>query len=74
MPSIEETYFNQAKDTVIETIALVEQGKDVLLDPVLLRYFDRFGRSLREDESIEFYFPEGKATLNHKSKHLTNTP
>lgn len=68
VPSIEETYFNQAKDTVIETIALVEQGKDVSLDPVLLRYFDRFGRSLRDDESIEFVLPEGKATLNHKTR------
>ncbi|WP_051168344.1 hypothetical protein [Marinospirillum minutulum] len=68
VPSIEEVYFNQAKDTVIETIALVEQGKDVLLDPVLLRYFDRFGRSLRDDESIEFSLSEGKATLNHKTR------
>lgn len=68
VPSIEETYFNQAKDTVIETIALVGQGKDVLLDPVLLRYFDRFGRSLRDDESIEFSLSEGKATLNHKTR------
>lgn len=68
IPSIEEDYFNQAKDAVIETIALVEQGKDVLLDPVLLRYFDRFGRSLKDDESIEFALPEGKATLNHKTR------
>lgn len=68
VPSIEEIYFNQAKDAVIETIMLVEQGKEVLLDPVLLRYFDRFGRSLRDDESIEFSLPEGKATFNQKTR------
>jgi len=68
IPSIEEDYFNQAKDKVIETIAFAEQDKDVLLDPVLLRYFDRFGRSLKADESIEFTLPEGKATLNHKTR------
>ncbi len=49
IPSIEEDYFNQAKDKVIETIAFAEQDKDVLLDPVLLRYFDRFGRSLKAE-------------------------
>ena len=47
--AFEEDYFNQAKDKVIETIAFAEQDKDVLLDPVFLRYFDRFGRSLKAE-------------------------
>lgn len=66
VPPIEEEYFNQAKETVIETIALVEQGEKTSLDSVLLRYFDRFGRSLKDDESIEFSSSKGKATLNQK--------
>lgn len=68
VPPVEEVYFKQARDEIVETISLVEQGKKPVIDTVYLRYFDRFGRSLRDDESIEFLHKDNKATLNHETR------
>ncbi|MDD2724198.1 MAG: hypothetical protein PHH59_09295 [Methylovulum sp.] len=53
-PSAEASYFEQARDAIIETIACAEQGKPLPLPSELLGYFDRFGRGLRGNEFIEF--------------------
>jgi hypothetical protein len=47
-------YFEQARDDIIESIALAQCGAIQSLPPSLLSIFDRFGRSLREGEAIEF--------------------
>ena len=49
-------YFDQAREAVIEAVASANQNQTgaALLPPNLLSYFDRFGRSLREGESMEF--------------------
>ncbi len=47
-------YIEKAHDKIVNTIANVEQGQHPELAPELLRYFDRFGRSLLEGESIKF--------------------
>lgn len=57
-------YFDRAKDKIVETIASAEMQQAPSLPPELLRYFDRFGRSLREGEAIEFARSNGQsATL-----------
>jgi hypothetical protein len=53
-PSADADYFEQAKEQIIEAIAAAEQGQPPALPPDLLRYFDRFGRGLREGEAMEF--------------------
>ena len=55
-PSANATYFDQAREAVIEAVASANQSQDGTsqLPPNLLVYFDRFGRSLREGESMEF--------------------
>ena len=55
-PSVNSTYFDQAREAIIEAVASANQGQDSTsqLPPNLLGYFDRFGRSLREGESMEF--------------------
>lgn len=47
-------YFEQAKDAIIESMAQAEQGVSPTLPINYLSYFDRFGRGLRVNESIEF--------------------
>ena len=47
-------YITRAYDKIVGTIANVERGERPELPPELLRYFDRFGRSLLEGESISF--------------------
>lgn len=47
-------YLEQARDHIVESIAQVDAGLPPPLPPNLLSYFDRFGRSLREGESITF--------------------
>lgn len=55
-PSANITYFDQAKEAIIEAVAAANQSQDgtLQLPPNLLGYFDRFGRSLRNGESMEF--------------------
>ena len=47
-------YLEQARDHIVESIAQVDAGLPPPLPPNLLSYFDRFGRSLREGETITF--------------------
>lgn len=51
------TYFEKARDSIIASISAAEHDEKTIkrhLSPKALAYFDRFGRSLREGESIEF--------------------
>lgn len=57
-------YFDQARDAIVSTIATAESSAS--LDDVgrelpsnALSYFDKIGRSLRDDEAIEFSRPNG---------------
>ena len=54
-------YFNKAKAKIIAAIAAAEQGTKQVLPPDLLKYFDRFGRSLLSDESMVFDLPNGQS-------------
>ena len=49
-------YFERARDTVIRAIAAAEHGGDVtnVLPEKMLTYFDRIGRSLKNDEKMAF--------------------
>lgn len=53
-PAENNIYFEQARTEIIEAIASAEQGNTPNLPPYLLSYFDRFGRGLREGETMEF--------------------
>lgn len=53
-------YFDQAKDQIVEAIAAAENAQQPALPPELLRYFDRFGRSLHEGEAMEFARSNGQ--------------
>lgn len=66
-PAENATYFEQARTEIIDAIASAEQGTPPRLPANLLSYFDRFGRGLREGESMEFTRADGgTATLNPK--------
>ncbi|MBS0407274.1 MAG: hypothetical protein JSS17_13130 [Proteobacteria bacterium] len=52
-------YLEQARDHIVESIAKADAGQQPPLPPNLLSYFDRFGRSLREGESITFARADG---------------
>jgi len=61
-PAENATYFEQARTDIIDAIACAEQGTTPRLPANLLGYFDRFGRGLREGESMEFSRPDGSTT------------
>lgn len=64
LPSADAEYFEQAKVQIVEAIAAAEQGRAPAMPPELLRYFDRFGRGLRDGEAMEFDWDTGqKASL-----------
>ena len=50
------TYFESARETVIQAIASVEQGNSIstLLPVKAMAHFNRFGQGLKEGEAIEF--------------------
>ena len=56
MPHRFEEYFIQARDSIIEAIVAAELGEptESILPQQYFSFFDRIGRRLREDESIEF--------------------
>lgn len=62
------SYFEQARTHIIESIASVERGAILPLPPNLLNYFDRFGRGLRQGESISFESQHGSATLTPETR------
>ena len=61
-PSSESEYIQKAGDKIVSAIASCERGAQPALHPELLRYFDRFGRSLLDGESIEFTLADGGTT------------
>ena len=50
----ESVYITRAHDKIVNTIANVDSGQQPELPSELLRYFDRFGRSLLKGERISF--------------------
>lgn len=54
IPPQNAQYFEAAKAEIVNAIAQSAEGRSPQLPPSLLSYFDRFGRSLRSGESIEF--------------------
>lgn len=54
IPPQNAQYFEAAKAEIVNAIAQSAEGRSPQLPPTLLSYFDRFGRSLRSGESIEF--------------------
>jgi len=55
------SYFECARETVIQAIASVEKGNSIatLLPAKAMTLFNRFGQGLEEDEAIEFYNNDG---------------
>lgn len=56
VPDAFAVWFEKARDRVLQTIEAASLGQpiDDLLPKSLLAYFDQFGRSLRDDERVEF--------------------
>lgn len=57
------SYFKVARDEIVDAIASAATGKSIDLSPEFLRHFDRIGRNLREEESIDF----GRSSKNHRA-------
>ncbi len=72
LPGKHEQYFNEARDLIVEAIAAAEgnTGVEELLPSKCLGMFDRIGRRLRDDESINFNTPDGtkKGRLTKESR------
>lgn len=51
-----EQYLERARDSIVRAIAAAERGQPITdhIPEKALAYFDRFGRSLRDQEAIEF--------------------
>ena len=66
------TYFERAREALVDMIGAAEQNRSITEYPSekALRYFDRFVRSLRDDEAIEFTTPtrDTSAKLTKKSR------
>lgn len=58
----ETEYITRAQEKIVNTIASIEKGEQPQLPPELLRYFDRFGRSLHKGERISFPRADGGET------------
>ncbi len=70
-PPNDAQYLERAREQIVETIASVEQGGQPSMSPELLRYFDRFGRTLRNGEAIEFTRNNGQiAALTPATREL----
>lgn len=56
LPDVNAEWFDRARDLIVDVIDKASAGASVdeLLPKNLLAYFDEFGRSLRDDEQIEF--------------------
>ena len=59
LPPENQEYFERARDSIVNAIDAAEQNRPITdhLPEESLGYFDRFGRSLREGEAIEFVTP-----------------
>ncbi len=56
LPDVNAEWFDRARDRIVDVIDKASTGASVdeLLPKNLLAYFDEFGRSLRDDEQVEF--------------------
>ncbi|MBE8723532.1 hypothetical protein [Flavobacterium hungaricum] len=54
-------YFESARDKVYELVESANQGDVSDLNPKFLNYFNRIGRNLRDDESIDFINDSGSS-------------
>ena len=72
MPRMYEQYFVEARDAIIDAISAAERHESATdyLPPKCLDHFDRLGRRLRHDESIEFTSPTRRlpATLTKDNR------
>ena len=58
-----QSYFESARDSIIGAIGEAEQNQKIELPEKVLSYFDRFGRSLRSGEALEFDSPTQSAPV-----------
>ena len=72
MPGEFEQYYVEARDAIVSAIAAAERGEftPAILPERYLSFFDRLGRRLRDDESIEFPTTPGEppARLTRESR------
>ncbi len=63
-PPANQSYFGKARDAIIQGIDAAEHEQPIEghLPERTLSYFDRIGRSLKEDEAVEFDSPESQVT------------
>ena len=66
-----QRYFERARDAVMETVSAAEQDRPIdghRIPDSTLSYFDRLGRSLKENEAVELIHPTRKkaATLTRE--------
>ncbi|WP_328985844.1 OB-fold nucleic acid binding domain-containing protein [Thiorhodovibrio winogradskyi] len=63
-------YFERARDLIINTMFAMQQQSPCAIPTKLLSYFDRFGRSLKEEECIEFTASNGQTVVyNQQIRH-----
>lgn len=71
-PPENQVFFEKARDSIVAAIAAAESDASITehLPERFLGYFDRMGRSLREDEVIEFspQSPQHPARLNRTNR------
>jgi len=62
LPSTSQIYYERARDSIIGAIYAAENRQSIIehIPEKTLGYFDRFGRSLRENEAIEFTMSNGQ--------------
>lgn len=72
IPTSQQAFLEQARDSVLNSIVAAGDNKPPTkyLPTKALAYFDRLGRSLQDDESIEFYTPDRPqpACLNKETR------
>ncbi len=73
IPPPNQMYFEQAREAIVCAVDAAEHGRAAVehLPPEILGYFDKIGRSLREDEAIEFTTPvhTTPARLTRETRH-----
>jgi hypothetical protein len=62
LPTTSQTYYERARDSIIRAIYAAENRQSIIehLPEKTLGYFDRLGRSLRDNEAIEFTTSNGQ--------------
>lgn len=65
-------YYEQAREAIVGAISAAAENKSALdfLPERSLAYFDRFGRSLRDNEAIEFPSPNSDAPIARLTKEV----